>query len=84
MIWRRLCSIVRVMTSLDVIFAPPETVRNLKILDRDVFTKIVKIPAVCVPSKHCALFLQHLKEKILKFPGVKKVVPGNNESEKVR
>ena len=70
-------------SDLDEIFAPPESVRGLKELDRSLFMKVVTVPAISTPAKQCSHFLQRLKCHVLKYPGVKKIISGSSENERV-
>jgi hypothetical protein len=69
--------------SLEEIFGPPLCVRGLKKLDKSLFTKTINVPAISLPTKKCSQFLKHFKNRVLKFPGVKKITDGSNENERV-
>jgi tRNA (guanine37-N1)-methyltransferase len=69
--------------SLEEIFGPPLCVRGLKKLDKSLFTKTINVPAISLPTKKCSQFLKHFKNRVLKFPGVKKITDGSNENERL-
>lgn len=72
------------MASLESYFAPPPEVMGMKSLDKNAFKRDVKLPAIKVPAKHCALMIERLKDVILKYKNtIKRVqdVPGGASNE---
>ena len=62
------------MASLDFFFAPPHSVRGMKVLERAAFRRELVLPAIRLQPSLCSKFLQRLKPVTLKYPGIKKLV----------
>ena len=56
---------------LDTFFAPPLSVRGMKVLERASFRREVVLPAIKLRPTLCSKFLQKLKHVTLKYPGIK-------------
>ena len=68
---RSLCS----MESLETFFAPPQAVKGMQTLDRTSFRREITLPAIRLQEvSQTAKFLQRLKDTVLRYPGIKKVV----------
>ena len=59
------------MASLDTFFAPPLSVRGMKVLERASFRREVVLPAIKLRPALCSKFLHKLKQVTLKYPGIK-------------
>lgn len=62
------------MAFLDTVlkfFAPPPSVRGMKVLERASFRREVMLPAIKLRPTLCSKFLQKLKHVTLKYPGIK-------------
>ncbi|RXG72026.1 hypothetical protein Avbf_02176 [Armadillidium vulgare] len=59
--------------------APPPTVKNMTVLDRSAFTKVVSVPSVSINKKHFVNIMKKLKPyvlRLLKFNSV--LTPSGN------
>lgn len=61
------------MASLDTFFAPPDSVRGMKVLDRAAFSREISLPSVCVPASLCSDFLKRFKHVVLSYPNIKRI-----------
>ena len=55
------------------VFLPPNSVRGMKSLTRELFAKVVEVPAIKINSKQCENFLSYFKKKALRHQGIKGV-----------
>uniref|UniRef100_K1PTG5 tRNA (guanine(37)-N1)-methyltransferase n=1 Tax=Magallana gigas TaxID=29159 RepID=K1PTG5_MAGGI len=62
------------MTGNAAFFDPPESVRGMKVLDRNLFRKTVLIPGLAVPEKSIGKLAKSLKKEVLRFRSIKPVV----------
>ena len=68
---RSVCS----MESLETFLAPPQSAKGMQTLDRTLFRREITLPAIRLQDvSHTAKFLQRLKDTVLWYPGIKKVV----------
>lgn len=63
-----------IMTENAAFFDPPESVRGMKVLDRNLFQKTVLIPGLAVPEKSIGKLAKSLKKEVLRFRSIKPVV----------
>ena len=71
------------MASLDAFFAPPDSVRGMKVLDRAAFRRETILPAVRVPPSLCSDFLKRFKHVVLSYPGIGKIRHAEDRDGKV-
>lgn len=68
-------------SSLADFFAPPESIRGSKVLDRASFERQVELPAIKLQRANlCSLFIKRLAHAQLRFPTIKSVLnePGED------
>lgn len=68
--------------TIESLFSPPQSVRGLKKLDKSLFEKRVRVPAVALEGRKIPSFRRYLSEVTLNVPGVKWI--RDTKTEKVR
>ena len=58
---------------MSVAIPPPESVRGMKILDKEQFKLTESIPAIRLRPQLVSKYLKKLQDKLLRQPGVKHV-----------
>ena len=64
--------------------SPPECVRGMKELDRDVFERKLVIPGLKIDAKHCSVVLKQLNKCLLNQPKLRNIVPDAEGNSKKR
>ena len=67
---------------ISTLFSPPNTVKGMKILNKEAFKTIVNLPALRIEAKKCSLFLKNLSKCLLNQPRMRNIVPDTTETKK--
>lgn len=67
---------------ISTLFNPPNTVKAMKILNKEAFKTIIKLPALRIEAKKCSLFLKNLSKCLLNQPRMRNIVPDSSETKK--
>ena len=62
-------------------FLPPEAVRGMKVLSRDLFERRVVVPALIIPPQQCSDCVQRFKSVLLRQTGVKRFLDASEGGE---
>lgn len=63
-------------------FSPPNTVKGMKILNREAFKTVISLPALRIEAKKCSLFLKNLSKCLLNQPRMRNIVSDSTETTK--
>ena len=69
-----------IMEKLSRYFSPPNTVKGMKILDREALRTTITLPALRIGAKKCSLFLKRLNKCLLNQPRMRNIVPDVSET----
>ena len=64
------------------LFSPPNTVKGMKILNREEFKTVISLPALRIEAKKCSLFLKNLSHCLLNQPRMRNIVPDSGGTTK--
>ena len=64
------------------LFSPPNTVKGMKILNREEFKTVISLPALRIEAKKCSLFLKNLSHCLLNQPRMRNIVPDSSGTTK--
>lgn len=64
------------------LFSPPNTVKGIKILNREEFKTVISLPALRIEAKKCSLFLKNLSHCLLNQPRMRNIVPASSGTTK--
>lgn len=67
---------------ISTLFNPPNTVKAMKILNKEAFKTIINLPALRIEAKKCSLFLKNLSKCLLNQPRMRNIVPDSSETKK--
>ena len=70
-------------SKLEAFFAPPASVRGMRVLDKAAFRREVTLPAVFMQPSLCSAFLSRLHHVVLRYPRLKKIQTHVGEDKKV-
>ncbi|KAL9952179.1 hypothetical protein ACROYT_G039394 [Oculina patagonica] len=70
------------LSVISTLFSPPNTVKGMKILNREAFKTLINLPALQIEAKKCSLFLKNLSKCLLNQPRMRNIVPDANETKK--
>lgn len=59
----------------NLILTPPVTSRGCRTLNREDFTKLLRLPALRIDAKKCSLFLKSFRRLLLNQPRLRNIVP---------
>lgn len=62
-------------SGISTLFSPPNTVKGMKILNREEFETVISLPALRIEAKKCSLFLKNLSHCLLNQPRMRNIVP---------
>lgn len=74
--------ILEKMEKLSRCLSPPNTVKGMKILDKEAFRTTINLPALRIEAKKCSLFLKQLNKCLLNQPRMRNIVPDVSETSK--
>lgn len=68
----------------NLILTPPLTSRGCRTLNREDFTKVLRLPALRIDAKKCSLFMKNFRRLLLNQPRLKNIVsdPNNQDNSK--
>ena len=69
-------------SAISTLFSPPNTVKGMKILNREKFKTVISLPAFRIEAKKCSLFLKNLSHCLLNQPRMRNIVPDSSETTK--
>lgn len=69
-------------SEFDKLFTPPDCVRGSTTLDRDLFRKVIEVPALRIEARKCSTFLRNFRRPLLNQPRLKNIISDDDDKTK--